>query len=52
MAVLLAVNESLLTCKVPSKKKAKEIVQKLIESFENDFEFDASNALVQNFLEE
>ena len=33
MAVILAVNNSLLQCKVPSNRKAKEVVKKVIAKF-------------------
>ena len=33
MAALLAVNESLLECKVPTNEKAREIVEKVIKRF-------------------
>jgi len=40
MAVLLAVNESLLSCEVPSEDKAKEIVknaiQKVVKKYEEE----------------
>ena len=35
MAVLLAVNESLLECEIPSDEKAQEIVEKVIKRFED-----------------
>ena len=35
MAVLLAVNESLLSCDVPSEEKAKEIVARVVSQFED-----------------
>ena len=57
MAVLLAVNESLLACEVPSDEKAKEMVEKVIANFEKDIVFDASadlglDLLADTFVEE
>ena len=57
MAVLLAVNKSLLACEVPSDEKAKEMVEKVIATFEKDITFDASadlglDPLADTFVEE
>jgi hypothetical protein len=59
MAVLFAfaVNESLLACEVPSDEKAKEMVDKVIATFEKDITFDASadlglDPLADTFVEE
>ena len=35
MAVLLAVNESILKCEIPTNEKAQEIVEKVIKRFED-----------------
>ena len=41
MSVILAVNESLLKCKVPSNDEAKQIVERVIAKFDNSIDFDA-----------
>ena len=41
MSVILAVNESLLKCKVPSDDEAKQIVERVIAKFDNSIDFDA-----------
>ena len=41
MSVILAVNESLLKCKVPSDDEAKQIVERVIAKFNNSIDFDA-----------
>ena len=42
MAVLIAVNESILSCEVPSRGKAKEIVKQVIAKYkEMSVDFDA-----------
>jgi len=40
MALLLAVNEELLTGKVPSDEEAKEIVKKVVANFDEDIDLD------------
>ena len=41
MSVILAINESLLKCKVPSNDEAKTIVKRVIAKFDNSIDFDA-----------
>ena len=59
MAVLLAVNESILKCEIPTNEKAQEIVEKVIKRFEDttDQMFVAADAMgidpeAANFLME
>ena len=41
MSVILAVNESLLKCKVSSDDEAKQIVERVITKFDNSIDSDA-----------
>ena len=52
MAVLLAVNEALLSCKIPSEEEAKEILERVVAAFSSSSLESDKGREVDSLLEE